>query len=133
MKFTKVRGFALVGLLVSLAIVVMLAAISFTLINQSSVPGSGVSPETIVNQADQVEKQVEERNSQIDLQPNVTKVQIENDFGSKIVYTTDASLGADLFKADCQARGGEFNECGSPCAPGSEICITVCAYTCENL
>ena len=42
----------------------------------------------------------------------VLDVSIENSFEDKIVY-------------------GFFNECGSPCPSDAEICIAVCAFTCE--
>ncbi len=56
---------------------------------------------------------------------------IEEEFDSKIVYTTDTSLDAGPFEADCEARKGAFNECGTICEPEAEFCAEVCAYTCE--
>jgi len=55
---------------------------------------------------------------------------ISNEYPTKIVYTNDLS-SAEKMKDDCSQRGGTFNTCGSPCAPEAEICIEVCAYTCE--
>ncbi|RJQ31018.1 hypothetical protein C4572_03040 [Candidatus Parcubacteria bacterium] len=52
-------------------------------------------------------------------------------YDTKIVYTTDLRFAPGAFQRDCEARGGRFNECGNVCAPGAEICSTVCAYTCE--
>jgi hypothetical protein len=56
---------------------------------------------------------------------------IEEDFGSKIVYTTNTDLDAGPFEADCEARGGVFNDCGTTCEPEAEFCAEVCAYTCD--
>lgn len=50
----------------------------------------------------------------------------------KIVYTTDTTLAAEPFIRDCAIREGKFNQCGTICAPGAEVCATVCAYTCES-
>ncbi|MDP2629560.1 MAG: carboxypeptidase-like regulatory domain-containing protein [Candidatus Harrisonbacteria bacterium] len=57
---------------------------------------------------------------------------VQSNFGTKIVYGSDASQ-LSRYRADCRQRNGVFNECGSPCAPDAEVCITVCAYTCEIL
>lgn len=59
-------------------------------------------------------------------------VEIQNHFGNKIIYTTDMSADADRLRTDCEARGGTFNTCGSPCPEGA-LCVQVCAYTCENV
>lgn len=56
---------------------------------------------------------------------------IENDFGAKIVYTTDMSVDRVPLEAHCAAQGGSFNECGSICPPDADFCAAVCAYTCE--
>lgn len=56
---------------------------------------------------------------------------IEEEFASKIVYTTDISLDAGPFEADCGIRGGAFDDCGTICEPGADICAEVCAYTCD--
>lgn len=58
-------------------------------------------------------------------------VPLQNDYGSKIVYTTDAETSTDALRNDCTERGGTFNECGTTCAPDADICADVCAYTCE--
>lgn len=34
-------------------------------------------------------------------------------------------------KAACEAAGGTWNECASPCAPDAEICIEMCVQKCE--
>lgn len=60
-------------------------------------------------------------------------VDIENNFGNKVVYTTSAAESPEAYQKDCAERGGTFHECGSPCATDAEICIKVCAYTCENI
>ena len=56
---------------------------------------------------------------------------IEERFDSKIVYTTDTSLDSGPFAADCEARGGTFNDCGTICEPDADFCAEVCAYTCD--
>jgi hypothetical protein len=56
---------------------------------------------------------------------------IENEFDSKIVYTTNTDLDAGPFEADCEAREGVFNDCGSSCEPEADFCAEVCAYTCD--
>lgn len=58
-------------------------------------------------------------------------VPIESEFPNKIVYGTSGDLDADELKKDCDARGGTFNSCGSVCPSDAEVCIQVCAYTCE--
>lgn len=60
-------------------------------------------------------------------------VDVEADFGSKVVYTTDMSVDTAPLEADCELRGGEFNECGSVCEPGTDICTEQCAYTCDDI
>ncbi|MFA6098731.1 MAG: hypothetical protein WCV50_03070 [Patescibacteria group bacterium] len=66
------------------------------------------------------------------LNTNSAGVPIDDIFSNKIVYGIglDSTLIPKL-QADCQERGGAFSECGSPCGPEAEYCITVCAYTCE--
>ncbi len=54
---------------------------------------------------------------------------VESTFTSKVVYASSADE-ADA-AADCEARGGTFNTCGSPCAPDEDACIQLCALTCE--
>lgn len=63
----------------------------------------------------------------------VTQVPIENDFGSKIVYTTDTTVDTQAYEEHCREIGGMFNECGNICAPDADFCASVCAYTCENI
>lgn len=63
---------------------------------------------------------------------NTVTVPIESVFESKIVYGTSLSDDAlERVRVDCIRRNGTFNECGSICGPGSAICATVCAYTCQ--
>lgn len=52
-------------------------------------------------------------------------------YPEKVVYTNDLSLDTEIFIKDCSERRGEFNSCGSPCAPEEEYCVAVCAYTCD--
>jgi hypothetical protein len=57
---------------------------------------------------------------------------IESKYDNKIVYTTQLdSVDKKKLKKHCEQKGGEFNECGSPCAPGAATCIQVCAYACD--
>ncbi len=56
---------------------------------------------------------------------------IQSEFFDKIVYTTDMSFSEEPFIKHCSAIGGEFNSCGSTCESDAEICISVCAYTCN--
>ena len=55
---------------------------------------------------------------------------IQQEFEKKIIYTSDQGVDVEELRQDCSLRGGEFNECGSPCAEG-EVCIQVCAFTCQ--
>jgi hypothetical protein len=50
---------------------------------------------------------------------------------SKTIYDPTSGLTLGDFQARCEARGGRFNECGSPCGPEAEACILMCVYTCE--
>lgn len=61
----------------------------------------------------------------------IVGVPIENEFDSKTVYTTDMNFDKKILLNDCAMRGGSFNECGSVCEAQAEMCIEVCAYTCE--
>jgi hypothetical protein len=60
-------------------------------------------------------------------------IEIESRYPGKIVYTTDTGQDAAPYRADCEERGGTFNECGSTCGPDADFCVQVCAYTCENI
>jgi hypothetical protein len=62
---------------------------------------------------------------------NPAEVKIMREYDGKIVYTTDIETDAGPLRADCERRGGEFDECGDICPPGAEMCAQVCAYTCE--
>lgn len=57
-------------------------------------------------------------------------IQIQAEYEGRIVYGYDQEKAA-LYAADCQKRGGTFNECGSACAPDAEVCMDVCALTCD--
>lgn len=61
------------------------------------------------------------------------EILIENKFDNKVVYTQRAlPLEAmEPFRKDCASRGGEFNECGSPCPDSEEVCIDACALVCR--
>lgn len=56
---------------------------------------------------------------------------IEKEFDLKIVYTTDTSLEPGPFEADCEARGGSFDACGTTCEPEADFCADLCTYTCD--
>ena len=58
-------------------------------------------------------------------------VPILNTFEDKVVYGTDSSLDQDALRADCNVRGGVFQECGSMCPSDAEVCAAVCAFTCD--
>jgi hypothetical protein len=60
---------------------------------------------------------------------------IVSDNYTRIVYGTSAPDTKTLleWQADCSAKLGEFNECGSPCDEKAEVCAGVCAYTCEKI
>jgi hypothetical protein len=62
-----------------------------------------------------------------------SNIKIMNDFGNRIIYSISIPEDLAPYKQDCSRRGGKFNECGSPCSDESEVCIAVCALTCENL
>ncbi len=70
---------------------------------------------------------VKARNSHIP----VLEVPVQSRFDNKIVYTTDQSADVTLLREHCLQEGGIFNACGSPCASDEEMCIAVCAFTCD--
>lgn len=61
------------------------------------------------------------------------EVLIEQDFGSKIVYEIRENLKIIDYENDCIKRGGIFNECGNVCEPDAEVCVMMCAFTCEDI
>lgn len=60
-------------------------------------------------------------------------VPIVDYFKTKIVYKAVEDLNEQVYRADCNKRGGRFSTCGSPCDVDAEICILVCAITCEGI
>jgi hypothetical protein len=65
-------------------------------------------------------------------EPQTDGVPIQSRFPGKIVYlSSSANASESDFRNDCRKRGGVFNQCGSVCAPDAEICIQICAFTCE--
>ena len=64
---------------------------------------------------------------------NTGKINIEKDYGNKIVYTTDVSKDKFNYINDCKKRSGTFNECGNVCSSDAELCIQICAFTCDNI
>ena len=58
---------------------------------------------------------------------------IQDDFGSKIVYEMSSDISQDDLRRHCALEGGEFNTCGSVCAPDAEVCVKMCGLTCEGL
>jgi hypothetical protein len=60
-------------------------------------------------------------------------VTIEEDFVSKLVYTTQTDQNDKKYRAHCAARGGTFEPCGNICAPDAEACADVCAFTCSDI
>ncbi|OGC53084.1 hypothetical protein A3B64_01385 [candidate division WWE3 bacterium RIFCSPLOWO2_01_FULL_37_24] len=53
---------------------------------------------------------------------------VKKESKQRIIYNPESDLAT--IKEDCRERGGIFNSCGSYCE-GDEICIQICAYTCE--
>ncbi len=60
-----------------------------------------------------------------------SSIPVRTEDDQKIVYTIDLSVDEERLRLDCSERGGKFNECGSPCGPDEDVCMAVCAYTCE--
>jgi len=58
-------------------------------------------------------------------------VPIQNDYGTKIVYTSNTGTSTSPFIRHCESIGGTFNECGNVCPPDADTCASVCAFTCE--
>lgn len=83
---------------------------------------------------DVAEPDVEEPDIEEPLDEEPTdKIEISGIYENKIVYTTETSQNTAPYKADCNNRGGAFNDCGSPCGPDADFCIEVCAYTCDDI
>jgi hypothetical protein len=60
------------------------------------------------------------------------QVPIQAEYESKVVYTTSQENADEAaLRRHCDDLGGEFNTCGSACAPDAATCVQVCAYTCE--
>ena len=54
--------------------------------------------------------------------------------GSRIIYGTSATAEEEqLWRVGCTNLRGQFETCGSPCTNDAETCISVCAFTCENI
>ena len=83
-----------------------------------------------VSSVDELESQIfkseEEKNDSI-------SVLVESDFGTKIVYGTSQDVDIASLMKYCEVRGGTFNTCGSVCESETEMCIDICAFTCENI
>ncbi len=62
-----------------------------------------------------------------------TEITIQEQFETKIVYTSAIDQPKDKFVEHCENLGGVFNECGTICAPDVDVCAQVCAYTCEQI
>lgn len=90
-----------------------------------SVLPNPVSTETIESGEYVFQFKVSKRKQQVE------GVLIKEEFENKIIYGFDQTSDVNALRLHCSARGGEFNECGSPCAPDAEACIAVCALTCE--
>jgi hypothetical protein len=58
-------------------------------------------------------------------------IEFEHIYETKVVYTTSVDQSDFLYRKDCEERGGVFNSCGNVCSPYAEVCVDVCAYTCE--
>lgn len=66
-------------------------------------------------------------------EPPQEPVPIQSTYATKIVYGVAPKAPVERLRADCHARGGTLNTCGSPCPPGAAICADVCAVTCEGI
>ncbi len=53
------------------------------------------------------------------------------EYDDKLVYSMKPNISLVQLEADCEERGGTFDECGSACPSDAEGCIEMCAYTCE--
>jgi|GEM_PF-1417362 len=62
----------------------------------------------------------------------IPELPLLNDYGTKIVYTTDTVVDKTPYQNDCSARGGVFNTCGNTCKPTAQTCSTICALTCSS-
>lgn len=63
---------------------------------------------------------------------NSGQVPIQAQYENKVVYTTSQeNVDVDALRRHCADLGGEFDTCGSACAPDAATCVQVCAYTCD--
>ncbi len=56
---------------------------------------------------------------------------IQSIYDGKVIYSMGMHEEMEALIEDCKMRGGYFNDCGSPCSPDSEVCVEMCALTCE--
>jgi len=88
-------------------------------------------PEATPNEATQDERLAEEAEivSEPEVEAKPEKIYISDD---KIVYGIgEGDMTQAEMMADCEQKGGTFNECGSPCAEGDDMCVMACAFVCE--
>ncbi|MFO7807296.1 MAG: hypothetical protein R6V40_02625 [Candidatus Moraniibacteriota bacterium] len=57
------------------------------------------------------------------------QVEAKEEFENKIVY--EENQDTSLLAKDCEEKGGAFDECGSGCEPGADVCATVCVPVCD--
>jgi glucose/arabinose dehydrogenase len=57
------------------------------------------------------------------------QAEVKEEFENKIVY--EENQDSALLTKDCNQRGGVFEECGNGCAPGADVCATVCVPICN--
>ncbi len=58
-------------------------------------------------------------------------IAVKKEFDNKLVYEIDDSIPIESYKNSCKKSWWTFNKCWSSCWPDAEMCIQVCAYTCE--
>lgn len=63
----------------------------------------------------------------------IGEVEIQEDFATKIVYTSDVDQDKTMYQQHCEDLGGNFKNCGNLCAPDADMCAAVCAFTCEDI
>ncbi len=62
---------------------------------------------------------------------NDSDITIQKEFENKLVYEIDDSIPIKNYKNNCSEKWWTFNECWTTCWPDAEVCVQVCAYTCE--
>ncbi|MFA7662733.1 MAG: Gmad2 immunoglobulin-like domain-containing protein [Patescibacteria group bacterium] len=58
-------------------------------------------------------------------------IEVKEMISDKVVYQANDQISLDKYQADCQNRGGNFNDCDTSCASDAQTCSMSCVYTCE--